>query len=267
MSTGQICETKAPDREPPKTNHDSRKEHPFNEKHNNQMSETVVVTCGRVKGSRSWKEFEISRRTKRTKSSSQTGSFFVIESLPFLDPVGNGSRSETGNHEHVRETLGALGVVAAGIFAEVEKGTTKEDGGHGTGDETRSRQDRVADVDDDLTPEELPELDVEGCLLVKTHLVQNARVGVGPLNDLVDRPLARVDGFNLFLQDGAFCAAFPGLDETIGLGSEGVGVDFGCRGRIRSSQILASDPVNQCFASKTDQDCLQQGFRDPQNRG
>jgi hypothetical protein len=56
------------------------------------------------------------------------------------------------------------------------------------------------------------------------------------LDDLGDRPLARVDGLDLLLELNLFGGSPPGLDKAIGLGSESVGVEFGLkrRGRIRT---------------------------------
>lgn len=91
--------------------------------------------------------------------------------------------------------------------------------------ETRSRNDGVAEVNLDLTLEELPEMGVERSLLVEAHAIGDGVFLVGLANNFVDRTLARLDGFDLLLQDAALGRVFPSLDETVRfrLASEGVG--------------------------------------------
>ena len=147
--------------------------------------------------------------------------------LTLLEPVRDRSRTETRNHELERKGLGAASVVAAGGPLEVPEGTSEEQGDTDGGDEARGRHDGVADVNDHLPLEELPELKVEGRLVEETHLIGEAGVGVGAGNDFVDGALARVDGLDLFLEHLRFGRRLPSLDEAVGLGSERVGVDFG----------------------------------------
>jgi len=149
----------------------------------------------------------------------------VIKLLAFLDPVRDSRRAEAGNHELVRETLRTTSVVSACVASKLPKGATKEEGGTDTGDEARSRHDRVAEVDNDLTLEELPELNVALGLsghmevfdekrfsqkrvrfnsLVEAQAVGKSRVLISLGNDFVDRALSRVDGLHLLLQDCAF---------------------------------------------------------------
>ena len=119
-------------------------------------------------------------------------------------------------------SFGSASVVPADITLEVEESATKEESGHDTRNEARSRHVRIAQVDSDLTNEKMPKLDPYRCLLIESDAVPEGWLLFGLANDVSNGTLTRVDGFNLLLQDDTFGRGVPAFDKAVRLSGQSV---------------------------------------------